>query len=462
MSDTSYGKGISIASGFDLGAKLPLDSRSIAYTIEERDAHVDNGRAYEGMLCYVIGDKTTYQYTGTEWKVFGFDIKDIVVPLENNLTSNATDRALAANQGRVLKELIDALEANTYSKEEIDEIKRLLDQEDIRIGQLLDELANRIPTRISQLANDSNFTTKDYVDKKFEQFENGAGSGGANVYIGEEPPEDTSMIWVDSSTPYTLEPNTYENRLKNNYVMMLNNSYGKIFTIESGLTSLQNAIDKITSPDNAQKVTDFNIKLNVMMDDCNLLKDKLTKSKTSIINNSLSSSLKAEAKKVRKEVKTFIYSLYDLKHQIMQVIDSERITIVIPEEPENPDKPPVTIVDNYLLTEDGFTLLTEDGLMLIVDKETTQQLIAPNILTELGLSILTEDGMLILADGMDEVTFTDAILTELGLNILTEDGKVLLVDGVENDNSTETLADAILTELGLTLLTENGKQILKG
>ena len=98
----------------------------------------------------------------------------------------------------------------------------------------------------------------------------------------------------------------------------------------------------------------------------------------------------------------------------------------------------------------------------VVDKETTQQLIAPNILTELGLSILTEDGMLILADGMDEVTFTDAILTELGLNILTEDGKVLLVDGVENDNSTETLADAILTELGLTLLTENGKQILKG
>ena len=431
MSDTSYGKGISIASGFDLGAKLPLDSRSIAYTIEERDAHVDNGRAYEGMLCYVIGDKTTYQYTGTEWKVFGFDIKDIVVPLENNLTSNATDRALAANQGRVLKELIDALEANTYSKEEIDEIKRLLDQEDIRIGQLLDELANRIPTRISQLANDSNFTTKDYVDKKFEQFENGAGSGGANVYIGEEPPQDTSMIWVDSSTPYTLEPNTYENRLKNNYVMMLNNSYGKISTIESGLTSLQNAIDKITSPDNAQKVTDFNIELNIMIDDCNLLKDKLTKSKTSIINNSLSSSLKAEAKKVRKEVKTFIYSLYDLKHQIMQVIDSERITIVIPEEPENPDKPPVTTVDNCLLTENGLTLLTEDGL-------------------------------LILADGMETTTFTYALLSELGLNILTEDGKVLLVDGIEDGNSTEILTDAILTELGLTLLTENGKQILKG
>ena len=393
----SYGNGINVASGFDLGAKSPLDSRNVAETIAERDENVTNNRAYDGMIVYVKENKTTYQYVNNEWIIFG-----------SNTSSD-----------------------NIYTKEEINEIKRILEEKDLELSQK--------------------------IDKINEYLANSGGSSGANVYIGEEPPQDTSMIWVDSSTPYTLEPNTYENRLKNNYVMMLNNSYGKISTIESGLTSLQNAIDKITSPDNAQKVTDFNIELNIMIDDCNLLKDKLTKSKTSIINNSLSSSLKAEAKKVRKEVKTFIYSLYDLKHQIMQVIDSERITIVIPEEPSKPDKPPVTIVDNYLLTEDGFTLLTEDGLMLIVDKETTQQLIAPNILTELGLSILTEDGMLILADGMDEVTFTDAILTELGLNILTEDGKVLLVDGVENDNSTETLADAILTELGLTLLTENGK-----
>lgn len=368
----SYGNGINVASGFDLGAKSPLDSRNVAETIAERDENVTNNRAYEGMIVYVKENKTTYQYVNNEWIIFGSN------------TSND----------------------NVYTKEEIDEIKRILEEKDLELSQK--------------------------IDKINEYLANNVGSGsGANVYIGEEPPQDTSMIWVDSSTPYTLEPNTYENRLKNNYVMMLNNSYGKISTIESGLTSLQDAIDKITSPENAQKVTDFNIELNIMIDDCNLLKDKLTKSKTSIINNSLSSSLKAEAKKVRKEVKTFIYSLYDLKHQIMQVIDSERITIVIPEEPENPDKPPVTTVDNCLLTENGLTLLTEDGL-------------------------------LILADGMETTTFTYALLSELGLNILTEDGKVLLVDGIEDGNSTEILTDAILTELGLTLLTENGKQILKG
>ena len=49
-----YGKGISLASGFDLGAKSPLDSRSIVNTIEERDAHVTENRAYPGMKVYVL------------------------------------------------------------------------------------------------------------------------------------------------------------------------------------------------------------------------------------------------------------------------------------------------------------------------------------------------------------------------------------------------------------------------
>ena len=339
----SYGNGINVASGFDLGAKSPLDSRNVAETIAERDENVTNNRAYEGMIVYVKENKTTYQYVNNEWIIFGSN------------TSND----------------------NVYTKEEINEIKRILEEKDLELSQKIDQINE-------YLANSG-----------------GSGGSGIGVFIGENPPIDTNMIWIDSTTPYNLNPNNYEDRLKNNYIMMLNNSYSKISAIENGLESLQNAINKITSPDNAQKVTDFNIELNIMIDDCNLLKDKLTKSKTSIINNSLSSSLKAEAKKVQKEVKTFIYSLYDLKHQIMLVIDSERITIVIPEEPEEPDKPPVTTVDNCLLTENGLILLTEDG-------------------------------------------------------------KVLLVDGIEDGNSTEILTDAILTELGLTLLTENGKQILKG
>ena len=63
-----YGKGISLASGFDLGAKSPLDSRSIVNTIEERDAHVTRNRAYPGMKVYVLEEQKEYRYTGSDWK----------------------------------------------------------------------------------------------------------------------------------------------------------------------------------------------------------------------------------------------------------------------------------------------------------------------------------------------------------------------------------------------------------
>jgi len=71
MKDEFYGKGIPITSGFDLGAKIPLDSRTIVNTIEERDAHVTNNRAYQGMKVYVIEDKKEYIYDGENWEEIG-------------------------------------------------------------------------------------------------------------------------------------------------------------------------------------------------------------------------------------------------------------------------------------------------------------------------------------------------------------------------------------------------------
>ena len=67
----SYGNGINVASGFDLGAKSPLDSRNVAETIAERNENVTNNRAYEGMIVYVKENKTTYQYVNNEWIIFG-------------------------------------------------------------------------------------------------------------------------------------------------------------------------------------------------------------------------------------------------------------------------------------------------------------------------------------------------------------------------------------------------------
>lgn len=67
---SNFGKGITVASGFDLGAKAPLDSRLIAETLDELQEHIDNNRAYEGMMVYVKETQLTYQYLGERWMVF--------------------------------------------------------------------------------------------------------------------------------------------------------------------------------------------------------------------------------------------------------------------------------------------------------------------------------------------------------------------------------------------------------
>ena len=67
LADNYYGKGIKVASGFDLGAMSPLDSRIVVNTIAERNAHVTNNRVYEGMIVYVIEEQTNYQYINSTW-----------------------------------------------------------------------------------------------------------------------------------------------------------------------------------------------------------------------------------------------------------------------------------------------------------------------------------------------------------------------------------------------------------
>lgn len=104
----NFGKGISVASGFDLGAKAPLDSRLTVKTIEERNAHVTGNRAYEGMLVYVEADKKTYQLVDGQWKVFGFDSEQFEANVEDTLESDSQTTALSAKQGKVLKGMIDA------------------------------------------------------------------------------------------------------------------------------------------------------------------------------------------------------------------------------------------------------------------------------------------------------------------------------------------------------------------
>ena len=60
MANPLYGRGIPLAANFDLGAKKPLDARSIVNTYADLDDHSNNGRAYAGMIVYVIDEKENY------------------------------------------------------------------------------------------------------------------------------------------------------------------------------------------------------------------------------------------------------------------------------------------------------------------------------------------------------------------------------------------------------------------
>lgn len=106
MANTKFGNGINIAAGFDLSAEKPLDARYTVATLDERNAHITNYRAYEGMLVYVEADQKTYQYVNNEWKEFGFNQSDFQAQVVDNLDSTEKDKALSANMGRELNEKI--------------------------------------------------------------------------------------------------------------------------------------------------------------------------------------------------------------------------------------------------------------------------------------------------------------------------------------------------------------------
>ena len=163
-----FGKGIALAGGFDLGAKAPLDSRLTVATIEERDAHVTGNRAYEGMLVYVEADKITYQYVADAdgnltWKEFGFNETDFFSHVADNLTTTEAGKVLSANQGVVLKGLIDA---ETEARTEADEsLQASIDT--------LGEYVGDIPEEYEET------TVIAYINKKAEETLNAA-SGGSS------------------------------------------------------------------------------------------------------------------------------------------------------------------------------------------------------------------------------------------------------------------------------------------
>ena len=110
-----FGKGISVGSGFDLGANLPLDNRTVQATLADRDS-MPTIQLVEGLFVYVKENKTAYILKGFDpdgsnrvWETLA---TGTVVEIINSLESDRTDAALSAAQGKALKTLVDDLRAS--------------------------------------------------------------------------------------------------------------------------------------------------------------------------------------------------------------------------------------------------------------------------------------------------------------------------------------------------------------
>lgn len=110
-----FGKGISVGSGFDLGANLPLDNRTVQATLADRDA-MHTIQLVEGLFVYVKENKTAYILKGFDPdgsnRVWETVATGKVVEIIDSLESDRTDAALSAAQGKALKTLVDELKAS--------------------------------------------------------------------------------------------------------------------------------------------------------------------------------------------------------------------------------------------------------------------------------------------------------------------------------------------------------------
>lgn len=173
MADEFYGNGIKIASGFDLGAKAPLDTRTVVNTIEERNAHVTNNRAYIGMKVCVLESMKEYIYNGTSWDESGGisdeELQQLITAYEHSQSSHAPSDAQKNSditKTEIEEKLIGDITTHTHSQylTEHQDISHLASETyvDTKISDVVNSAPETLDT-LNELAkalgNDENFST---------------------------------------------------------------------------------------------------------------------------------------------------------------------------------------------------------------------------------------------------------------------------------------------------------------
>ena len=161
-----YGKGIKITTGFDLGAKAPLDHRSVVATIAERDALVTGNLAYAGMIVFVEEDKKTYQYDGAAWAAFAdaADVSDSAVEL-GELKNKVGDAAVEQHYEKCEASVEGALEVVADDAEPAEGQVKLADVAGVaNVGEHVKLVAAKDATGMFKYIDDADKALKDYID----------------------------------------------------------------------------------------------------------------------------------------------------------------------------------------------------------------------------------------------------------------------------------------------------------
>ena len=227
MIELSYGNGIKLTTGFDVGAKSPLDNKSVVETIDERDAFVTDNLAYEGLEVYVKETKTKYRYNGTSW-----------IDLDTQSGSGSgTGEGLTTEQAQQL--------TTAYEHSQTPQVS-----------------ADDIPTNISDLTNDSGFITsipEEYITET--ELENKGYLTSHQDIRGLQTKTDDSLTTTDKTVigainEVKLSIPTRTSELENNSNFITNDDLPTVPTKVSELTNDKNYISSIP----AEYVTETELK----------------------------------------------------------------------------------------------------------------------------------------------------------------------------------------------------------
>ena len=409
MSDNKFGQGIPLASNFDLGAKIPLDSRITVGTIEERDEHITKNRVYEGMQVYVEETKKTYFYSNGEWIVLA--------------SEEYVDKTILQSGG-VTEEVLEG-----YAKKE------------------------EIPVRTSDLENDSKFTSEGYVqaitnevEKKIDNVEATLDEKKADkeheheqyltrddigdldldnlgkdcYYVGETEPEDDEKIWFDNDSLGSSEI-TIDNPLVNELLNIVKALQSTVNELKEEVKDLRREVEYLKEngvvipPDDDEDDDD--------------------------------------------EDETKI-SCLELEEGGLFLLEDGGYFLL--EESEDDDDDDEEDKSSYLELEDGGLFLAEDGSYILLEESIIEEEEDISSYLELendGLFLLEDGGRILLESSKVPADKASYLMAENGTNLLMENGdKILLENSIIDDDDEE---EEEISKDRLLLLENNGLMLFE-